>query len=263
MTPSSTLPASAQRVQDALTALGFDNEVREMPDTTRSAADAAKACGCTVAQIAKSIVFRAEASDRAVLVITSGANRVDETKVAAHLGETLGKADADFVRARTGFAIGGVSVGEPLEEMHRVIAACAPLLPEDRPRYLMGVGTDLELLAGIASGVDLFDCVMPTRHARHGALFTRRGLLKIKNARYRDDPRPVDDRCSCPLCVRQSRAFVHHLVRTKEITGAVLATLHNLRYYLDFMADLREALTLGTLTALADQIAASYAGGAA
>ena len=103
------LPASAQRVQDRLIALGFDNEVREMPDTTRSAADAAKACGCTVAQIAKSIVFRAEASDRAVLVITSGANRVDEAKVAAVLGEKLGKADADFVRARTGFAIGGVA----------------------------------------------------------------------------------------------------------------------------------------------------------
>ncbi|MDH3232532.1 MAG: YbaK/EbsC family protein [Alphaproteobacteria bacterium] len=109
MTPSSELPASAQRVQDRLAELGFENRVREMPDTTRSAADAAKACGCTVAQIAKSIVFRAAASDRAVLVITSGANRVDEDKVAAALGETLAKADADFVRARTGFAIGGVA----------------------------------------------------------------------------------------------------------------------------------------------------------
>jgi len=109
MEPSSKLPASAQRVQDRLDALGFDNQVQEMPDTTRSAADAAKACGCTVAQIAKSIVFRAAASDRAVLVITSGANRVDEAKVAAALGETLAKADADFVRARTGFAIGGVA----------------------------------------------------------------------------------------------------------------------------------------------------------
>ena len=109
MVPLSELPASAQRVQDRLVALGFDNRVREMPETTRSAADAAKACGCTVAQIAKSIVFRAAASDRAVLVITSGANRVDEAKVAAALGETLAKADADFVRARTGFAIGGVA----------------------------------------------------------------------------------------------------------------------------------------------------------
>ncbi|HUT50475.1 MAG TPA: YbaK/EbsC family protein [Alphaproteobacteria bacterium] len=109
MNPSSELPVSAQRVQDRLIALGFDNQVQEMPETTRSAADAAKACGCTVAQIAKSIVFRAAASDRAVLVITSGANRVDEAKVAAALGETLAKADADFVRARTGFAIGGVA----------------------------------------------------------------------------------------------------------------------------------------------------------
>jgi queuine tRNA-ribosyltransferase len=174
-------------------------------------------------------------------------------RAAAHL------ADLDF----DGHAIGGVSVGESTEHRRVAVEWTAPRLPEDKPRYLMGLGTPADILHAVACGVDLFDCVMPTRHARHGALFTRQGLLKIKNARYRDDPRPVDERCSCPLCERQSRAFVHHLVRSKEITGAVLATLHNLRYYLDFMADLREALTLGTLTALADQIAASYAGGAA
>jgi queuine tRNA-ribosyltransferase len=102
---------------------------------------------------------------------------------------------------------------------------------------------------------------MPSRHARHGMLFTRRGVIKIKNARYRDDPRPVDEACSCPLCSRQSRAFLHHLVRAREITGSVLATLHNIRYYLDFMADLRDAVKLGTLQALAEEIAQSYADG--
>ncbi len=174
-------------------------------------------------------------------------------RAAAHL------TDLDF----DGNAIGGVSVGENTEHRRIAVEWTAPLLPADKPRYLMGLGTPSDILHAVGCGVDLFDCVMPTRHARHGALFTRRGLLKIKNARYRDDPRPVDDRCSCPLCERQSRAFIHHLIRTKEITGAVLATLHNLRYYLDFMADVREALALGTLTALADKIAASYAEGAA
>ena len=160
MVPSSDLPASAQRVQDRLIALGFDNRVREMPDTTRSAADAAKACGCTVAQIAKSIVFRAAASDRAVLVITSGANRVDEAKVAAALGETLAKADADFVRARTGFAIGGVApighVEPPVIFIDRDLAkfediwaaagtprAVFPLTPDELERMTGGTVIDV------------------------------------------------------------------------------------------------------------------------
>lgn len=153
-----------------------------------------------------------------------------------------------------GYAVGGVSVGEDKEHRRQVVEWTAPALPADKPRYLMGLGTPLDLLHAVQHGVDLFDCVMPARNARHGLLFTRQGTLRIKNARFRDDPRPVDDACSCPLCRRQSRAFLHHLVKAKELTGAVLATLHNIRYYLDFMADLRECVQLGTLETLAAEI---------
>ena len=154
--------------------------------------------------------------------------------------------DLDF----PAYAIGGVSVGESTEQRRAVVEWTGPTLPADRPRYLMGLGTPMDILHAVKWGVDLFDCVMPARNARHGVLFTRRGVLRIKNARFKDDDRPVDDRCSCPLCSRQSRALLHHLVRAGELTGAVLATIHNVRYYLDFMADLREGVELGTLADL-------------
>ena len=153
-----------------------------------------------------------------------------------------------------GYAVGGVSVGEGTEHRRTVVEWTAPELPAGKPRYLMGLGTPLDILHAVQHGVDLFDCVMPARNARHGVLFTRRGELRIKNARFRHDDRPVDEACSCPLCRRQSRAFLHHLVRAGELTGAVLATLHNVRYYLDFMADLREGVQLGTLADLAREI---------
>ncbi len=146
-----------------------------------------------------------------------------------------------------GYAIGGVSVGEPLAERRAVVERITPLLPADRPRYLMGVGTPADLAHAVACGVDLFDCVLPSRNARHGVLFTRRGVLKIRNGRFRADPRPPDPDCGCPVCRRVSRAFLHHLTRAGELTGAVLATQHNLRFYLDFMAGLREAISFGTL----------------
>jgi queuine tRNA-ribosyltransferase len=145
-----------------------------------------------------------------------------------------------------GCAIGGVSVGEPAAARRGVVEWTAPLLPPDRPRYLMGVGYPEDLRHAVGWGVDLFDCVLPARNARHGVLFTREGVLRIKNARYRDDPRPVDPACPCPACRGVSRAFLHHLVRAGEPTGGVLATLHNLRHYLDFMADLRQAIGAGT-----------------
>ena len=146
-----------------------------------------------------------------------------------------------------GCAIGGVSVGEPAAERRAVVEFTAPLLPDHKPRYLMGVGTPLDLLHGVLQGIDLFDCVLPSRNARHGLLYTRLGPLRIKNARYRDDPRPIDAECGCPVCRRGGRAFLHHLIRSAEITGAVLATLHNLRFYLDFMGDLRQAFASGSL----------------
>jgi len=150
-----------------------------------------------------------------------------------------------------GYAIGGVSVGEEVADQRRVVKLTAPLLPEDKPRYLMGVGTPQDLLFAVRQGVDMFDCVLPSRNARHGLLYTREGTLRIRNARFRDDPRPLDAACGCPVCHRVSRAFVHHLFRARELTGKVLATVHNLRYYLDFMADLRKATASGTLDELA------------
>ncbi len=157
-----------------------------------------------------------------------------------------------------GYAVGGVSVGEGTEDRRAVVEWTAPELPANKPRYLMGLGTPLDILHAVGCGVDLFDCVMPARNARHGVLFTRQGILRIKNARFKTDERPVDEACSCPLCARQSRALLHHLMRAGELTGAVLATLHNVRYYLDFMADLREGVELGTLSELAQEITDRY-----
>ena len=141
-----------------------------------------------------------------------------------------------------GLAIGGLSVGEPKEDMMRVLQHVGPRLPEHKPHYLMGVGTPEDLVDGVANGVDMFDCVMPTRNARNGWLFTRFGDLKIKNARYKDDQSPLDESCSCYCCKNFSRAYLHHLHRSKEILGARLNTIHNLHYYLNLMQEIRDAI---------------------
>ena len=158
-----------------------------------------------------------------------------------------------------GYAIGGVSVGEPARDRRRVVEITTPLLPADRPRYLMGLGTPLDILHAVENGVDLFDCVLPSRNARHGSLFTPDGPLRIKNARFRDDPRPVDADCPCPCCRAVSRAFLHHLFRSGEITAKVLATAHNIRFYLDFAQALREAIASGTMADRAASFTAGYA----
>ena len=145
-----------------------------------------------------------------------------------------------------GYAIGGLSVGEPKEEMMRILAHTAPRLPQDRPRYLMGVGTPEDLVAAVGAGVDMFDCVLPTRNARNGWLFTRFGDLRLRNARFRDDTRPIEPGCPCHACASFSRAYVHHLQRVDEILGARLATIHNLHYYLTLMREAREAIAAGT-----------------
>ena len=165
--------------------------------------------------------------------------------------------DMDFA----GYAIGGVSVGEGIEHRRFAVECTTSALPENKPRYLMGLGTPLDLLHGVQHGIDLFDCVMPARHARHGQLFTRDGVIKIKNARYKDDPTPIDPHSSWPLAQRYSRAFFHHLFKAKEITAPVLATLLNVRFYLDFMADLREGVELGTLATLAEEFVRRYTAG--
>ena len=141
-----------------------------------------------------------------------------------------------------GYAIGGLSVGEPKQDMLRVLAHTAPRMPADRPRYLMGVGTPEDIVDGVLAGVDMFDCVLPTRNARNGWLFTRFGDLRIRNAVHRHDTRPLDETCGCYTCRNFSRAYLHHLQRVNEILGARLATIHNLHYYLWLAAGLREAI---------------------
>jgi queuine tRNA-ribosyltransferase len=144
------------------------------------------------------------------------------------------------------YAIGGLSVGEPVPDMYDIVAHTAPQLPEDRPRYLMGTGMPDDLVESVARGIDLFDCVLPTRNARNGQLFTRRGPLAIKNARYAEDPRPPDPECGCPTCQRHSRAYLRHLFVAGEMTAATLNTIHNLYFYLDTMRGIRKAIEFGT-----------------
>jgi queuine tRNA-ribosyltransferase len=143
-----------------------------------------------------------------------------------------------------GYAIGGLSVGEPKSDMRLVLDTLDPLLPVERPRYLMGVGTPEDLIEGVARGVDLFDCVLPTRNARNGQLFTRRGKMSIRNARYKGDPRPPDPECGCPTCRTTSRAYLRHLHLAGEMSAATLATLHNLWFYLDTMRTIRQSIRL-------------------
>jgi len=141
-----------------------------------------------------------------------------------------------------GYAIGGVSVGEPKDEMLRIMAHTPHRLPERKPRYLMGVGTPEDLVEGVAQGVDMFDCVMPTRNARNGHLFTRFGDLRLRNARFRDDERPIDESCRCPTCAGFSRAYLHHLDRCGEMLGPMLNSIHNLHFYVNLMREIRAAL---------------------
>ena len=148
-----------------------------------------------------------------------------------------------------GYALGGLSVGEPASEREAVLEAVEPHMPADRPRYLMGVGTPEDLVESVARGVDMFDCVMPTRHARNGYLFTRHGTLRIRNARHRDDTGPLDPDCPCYTCRNYSRAYLRHLERCNEILGARLNTIHNLFYYLDLMTQMRAAIEAGEFAA--------------
>jgi len=183
-----------------------------------------------------------------------------------------------------GYAVGGVSVGEPKDEMLRIMAHTPHQLPAHKPRYLMGVGTPEDLVAGVAQGVDMFDCVMPTRNARNGTFFTRYGDLKIRNARHKADPRPLDETCSCYACAGNplaanapdagagrswaqggrsgfSRAYLHHLDRCGEMLGPMLASIHNLHYYLNLMTEVRAALDAGTFGAFRQQFKADRARG--
>ena len=160
-----------------------------------------------------------------------------------------------------GYAIGGLSVGEPKDEMFAVLEGLQPHMPVDRPRYLMGVGTPADLLEGVRRGVDMFDCVMPTRNARNGHLFTSKGVIKIRNARHRHDTGPLDESCDCYTCANFSRAYLHHLDKCNEILGSQLNTLHNLRYYQNHMSGIRRAIEEDRLDAFATDFYAAQAAG--
>ncbi|HVS26161.1 MAG TPA: tRNA guanosine(34) transglycosylase Tgt [Burkholderiales bacterium] len=144
-----------------------------------------------------------------------------------------------------GYAIGGLSVGEPKRDMQRMLKHIAPQLPDNQPRYLLGIGTPEDIVYAVGQGMDMFDCVLPTRNARNGWIFTRHGTIKLRNARYRDDLRPLDEQCGCYTCRHFTRAYLHHLQRVNEILGARLNTLHNLHYYQELMRGLREAVEHG------------------
>ncbi len=160
-----------------------------------------------------------------------------------------------------GYAIGGLSVGEPKDDMLRLLRHTAPRLPAHKPRYLMGVGTPEDLVDGVCAGIDLFDCVMPTRNARNGHLFTRFGDLRIRNARFKLDQHPLDETCTCATCRQFSRAYLHHLDRCGEMLFGMLATTHNLHYYLQLMREMRQALDGGTFDAYVAQFRAERARG--
>ncbi len=158
-----------------------------------------------------------------------------------------------------GYAIGGLSVGEPEDERNRVLEFTVPALPANRPRYLMGVGRPEDLVAGVLRGIDMFDCVMPTRNARNGHIFTSRGVIKIRNARYERDTRPLDPGCDCPTCAQHTRAYLKHLDRCNEILGARLMTMHNLWFYQQLMRGMREAIEAGRLQDFATEFLAKLA----
>jgi len=172
--------------------------------------------------------------------------------------ENLRRESAEALKAIgfDGYAVGGLAVGEGQETTFRVLDFTLPLLPEDRPRYLMGVGKPADLVGAVARGIDLFDCVLPTRSGRTEQAFTRFGPVTLSNARHRDDPRPLDDRCACPACRKHSRAYLHHLINAKEILGAMLLTWHNLHYYQDLMREMRTAIAAGRFAAFAETFAA-------
>jgi queuine tRNA-ribosyltransferase len=180
--------------------------------------------------------FEGVPAGRALFGIVQGG---DDPKL--RLESTAAIVDMDF----QGYAIGGLAVGEPPEVMLATIEGVVPALPADRPHYLMGVGTPTDLLEAVARGIDMFDCVMPTRNGRHGLAFTRRGPITLKNARHAEDPRPLDEASSCPAARDYSRAYLHHLVKADEILGAILLTMVNLSYYQELMAGARAAITAG------------------
>ena len=168
-------------------------------------------------------------------------------------------AEATAAQDFDGYAHGGLGLGEEAARREELVGVANEMLPDARPRYLMGIGRPQDLVAGIAAGIDLFDCVLPTRNGRHGVLFTSQGVLRIRNARFRSDPEPIDPRCDCPACSEHSRAYLRHLIQQNEILGARLASIHNLRFYLRLLEEARAAIETGTFARFARSVAETAA----
>jgi len=240
-------PEESVRIQRALApdiAMVFD-ECTPFPASERQAASSMR-LSLRWAERSKREWERSRPNGNALFGIVQGS--VYETLRDESLAALVGM---DF----DGHAIGGLAVGEPKDAMLRILRHCAPRLPDDRPRYVMGVGTPEDIVVAVQAGIDMFDCVLPTRNARNGWLFTRWGDIRLRNARYRDDTRPIDEACGCYACRHFTRAYLHHLQRVNEILGARLATIHNLSYYLALVRELRAAIAAGRLADCVAQFA--------
>lgn len=237
-------PEKSVEVQEALgadIAMAFD----ECPPHDESRSYVARSMDRTTRWLDRCIAARRRVDRTSLFGIVQGGLHEDLRQV--HTEELLER-DLD------GYAVGGVAVGESKSDMEQVVSYTAHLLPEDRPRYLMGVGHPEDLVTAVAAGIDMFDCVVPTRNARNGRLFTRQGRLVIKNARYRADPGPIDETCGCPTCQRFSRAYIRHLWTTNEILAHRLTTMHNLWFFGDLMRQVREAIEADRMAELVREV---------
>jgi queuine tRNA-ribosyltransferase len=240
-------PESVMRIEEELGAdiiMAFD-ECAPYPSTQEYAASAME----RTHRWAERCLNTHARKDQALFGIVQGGTYVDLRRESARFLSELGF---------PGYGIGGLSVGEPKEIMYSVLEETTSCLPADKPRYLMGVGSPEDLFECVARGVDMFDCVLPTRIARNGALFTRSGRLNIRNARYAEDPTPVEEGCQCYTCRNFSRAYLRHLIKSEEILGLRLTTIHNVHFLLDLVAQMREAISTGKFPELLSAFRAVY-----
>jgi queuine tRNA-ribosyltransferase len=241
-------PEASIAVQEALgsdIAMAFD-ECAPLPAPE---ADLRRALSRTTAWAKRCLAARRREGQALFGIVQGGTNRALREE---HAGELT-------ALPFDGFALGGLSVGESAEEMYETVSYSAPLLPADKPRYLMGVGLPEDLVTCVGLGIDMFDCVIPTRNARNGRLFTQTGWLVIKNAQYKDDERPIDEACACTTCLKYSRAYLRHLYVAREILAMRLLTAHNLFFFLDLMRRMREAITDGDFARFARELLAGRA----
>jgi queuine tRNA-ribosyltransferase len=240
-----------ERATDIQARLGSDiamvfDECLAYPATRESAAASMERSVRWAARCRERLLTLRDTGVDGVTVSNSGQAQFGIIQGGVHQDLRDASADATVAIGFEGYAIGGLSVGEPTDVMYRVTEQTAARLPVDRPRYLMGAGTPQDLVECVARGIDMFDCVMPTRNARNGQLFTSEGRINIKNARYAEDEGPLDPRCGCYTCRRHSRAYLRHLYMAGEMAAGALNTLHNLTFYLDLMRSIREAIAFRT-----------------